>query len=73
MWDPETWRVIKAVAAEPTFEETGDGEFPCDYQDTYDLGVKNGRIEFARELLKNRVLVIPEENFLRFDEEDEGC
>lgn len=27
-------------------------EFPPDYQDTYDLGMKHGRIQMARELWK---------------------
>jgi hypothetical protein len=27
-------------------------EFPCDYQDTYDLGIKHGKVQMAQELWK---------------------
>ena len=44
---------IVSFAAEKTFDEDPrfENTFPTDYQDTYDLGVHDGRVLLARELL----------------------
>jgi hypothetical protein len=56
---------LEKLAKQPTFDERGEEVFPCDYQDTFDAGVEQGRIELARELLKAMEKA-------RFDEDDIG-
>ena len=46
--------LLKSEAAKTTFEDEGREEFPCDYEDTFYAGVKQGRTELAREILKLR-------------------
>ncbi len=52
---------LRTLAEAPLFEETGYKEFPCDYEDTYDLGVRNGRTQLAREILKSMVTEVEAE------------
>ena len=39
---------LKSLKDQPTDVD----EYPPDYQDTYDLGIKHGKIQMARELWK---------------------
>lgn len=47
--------LLNEWAAKKSFDDKRRDEFPVDYQDTFDEGVKQGRIELAREILKLRV------------------
>jgi hypothetical protein len=42
---------LEGVSRLKNFKERGDTEFPMDYENTYDLGKKDGKIDFARALL----------------------
>ena len=41
---------LEPIASDPSLDEV-ICEYPCDYEDTYDLGFKNGRTQLAREIL----------------------